>query len=92
MNCGLRPKSNIKNRNYDLRIYFIVSKDNVKERIRDIINNVYGNVKDCVILKIELPIDSINVYKDDTVNGDYSFYTYSSIPKEYIHRVRLEKI
>ena len=91
---GLRPKTNFTNREYDPRIYFIATDNDVKNKIKSIIDSVYnGDESKCAILKIELPINAINIYKDESrKNDNYSYYTYTSIPKEFIKLVKLNRI
>lgn len=91
---GLRPKTNFTNREYDPRIYFIATDTDVKNKIKSIIDSVYnGDESKCAILKIELPINAINIYKDESrKNDNYSYYTYTSIPKEFIKLVKLNRI
>ena len=90
---GLRTKTNFANREYDPRIYFIATDNDVKSKIKSIIDSVYyGDESKCVILKIELPIKAINVYKDESRKDNYSYYTYTSIPKSLIKLTKLDKI
>lgn len=90
---GLRPKTNVANREYDLRIYFIATDNDVKSKIKSIIDSVYNRDESkCAILKIELPVKAINIYKDESRKDNYSYYTYTSIPKEFIKLVKLNKI
>lgn len=91
---GLRPKTNFTNREYDPRIYFIATDNDVKNKIQSIIDSVYnGDESKCAILKIELPVKAINIYKDESrKNDNYSYYTYTSIPKEFIKLVKLDRI
>lgn len=90
---GLRPKTNFANREYDPRIYFIATDSDVKIKIKSIIDSVYnGDESKCVILKIELPVKAINIYKDESRKDNYSYYTYTAIPKSFIKPVKLDKI
>ena len=90
---GLRPKTNFANREYDPRIYFIATDSDVKSKIKSIIDSVYnGDESKCVILKIELPVKAINIYKDESKKDNYSYYTYTAIPKSFIKPVKLDKI
>lgn len=64
---GLRPKTNFANREYYPRIYFIAIDNDVKSKIKSIIDSVYnGDESKCAILKIELPVKAINIYKDES--------------------------
>lgn len=90
---GLRPKTNFANREYDPRIYFIATDTDVKSKIKSIIDSVYNDDESkCVILKIELPVKAINIYKDESRKDNYSYYTYTAIPKSFIKPVKLDKI
>ena len=90
---GLRPKTNFANREYDPRIYFVATDNDVKTKIKSIIDSVYdGDESKCVILKIELPIKAINIYKDESRKDNYSYYTYTAIPASLIKLVKLDKI
>lgn len=91
---GLRPKTNVANREYDPRIYFIATDNDVKSKIKSIIDSVCnGDESKCAILKIELPVKVINIYKDESrKNDNYSYYTYTAIPKEFIKLVKLDRI
>lgn len=66
----------------------------MKSKIKSIIDSVYnGDESKCTILKIELPVKAINIYKDESrKNDNYSYYTYTSIPKEFIKLVKLDRI
>lgn len=90
---GLRPKTNFANREYDSRIYFIATDNDVKSKIKSIIDSVYdGDESKCVILKIELPVKGINVYKYESRKDNYSYFTYTAIPASLIKAVKLDKI
>lgn len=91
---GLRPKTNFNNRNYDPRIYFIAANERVRDKIKSIIDSVYsGDESKCVILKIKLPIKSINVYKDESrKNDNYSYFTYTAIPQNLMQTIKLNKL
>ena len=90
---GLRPKTNFTNREYDTRIYFIATNNDVKSKIKSIIDSVYsGDESKCVILKIELPVKAINIYKDESRKDSYSYFTYTAIPVSLIKPVKLYKI
>lgn len=90
---GLRPKTNFANREYDPRIYFIATDNDVKSKIKSVIDSVYnGDESKCVILKIELPVKGINVYKDESRKDNYSYFTYTAIPASLIKPVKLDKI
>lgn len=90
---GLRPKTNFANREYDPRIYFIATNNDVKSKIKSIIDSVYGGDESkCVILKIELPLKAINIYKDESRKDNYSYFTYTAIPASLIKPVNLDKI
>ena len=90
---GLRTKTNFANRKYDPRIYFIATDNDVKSKIKSVIDSVYdGDEYKCVILKIELPVKGINVYKDESRKDSYSYFTYTTIPASLIKAVKLDKI
>ena len=90
---SLRPKTNFANREYDPRIYFIATDSDVKSKIKSIIDSVYnGDESKYVILKIELPVKAINIYKNESRKDNYSYYTYTAIPKSFIKPVKLDKI
>ena len=47
---GLRPKTNFANREYDPRIYFVATDNDVKSKIKSIIDSVHdGDESKCVI-------------------------------------------
>lgn len=65
----------------------------MKSKIKSIIDSVYNDDESkCVILKIELPVKGINIYKDESRKDNYSYYTYTAIPASLLKSVKLDKI
>lgn len=92
-NEHFKLKMDASNYNNHPKVYFLatdnLNKDNIKKIFNDSCIKLNVNKDDCIICKIMLGKGNLefDVYKDELMFDEYSFWTYNNIPVENIKAI-----